>query len=115
MPDGGGEWREENDVPKGGELYDFTQENVDKAPASHGVYALFDGDALIYYGRAVGTNVTLRSRLQSHERGSEGTCSQGATHYRRETTNDPAGREEALLNDYRRLNDRLPRCNERVA
>ena len=39
-------------MPIPGDRYTFSKENVDKSPDEHGVYALFDGDVLIYYGRA---------------------------------------------------------------
>jgi hypothetical protein len=94
--------------------YGFTQKNVNNAPEVHGVYALYDGDELIYIGRADGKGVTVRSRLQCHFRGDEGRCTQGATHYWRVGHNNPAAREVELLNDYKRRHGRLPRCNSRV-
>lgn len=67
-------------MPIVGDRYAFTKENVDKSPDEKGVYALYDGDVLIYYGRASGDSVTIRTRLQSHQRGDEGRCTQSATH-----------------------------------
>ncbi len=101
-------------MPIGGDRYGFTKNNVDQAPEEHGVYALYDGDALIYYGRAAGDGVTIRSRLQDHQAGREGKCTQGATAYRREVNSKPVSREKELLEEFQRQNGRLPRCNERI-
>ena len=51
--------------------YGFTAFNVNAAPASHGVYVLYDSTGIIYIGRAAGDGVTIRSRLQSHLHGNE--------------------------------------------
>lgn len=102
-------------MPINGDKYAFTEENVNRSPEEHGVYALFDGDTIIYYGRASGDNVTIRSRLQCHLRGDEGSCTQKATHYRREATSRPVSRESELLKEFEDTYGRLPRCNERRA
>ena len=101
-------------MPIAGSLYDFTKDNVDQSPDEHGVYALYDGQELIYYGRAAGYGVTIRSRLQDHYAGREGRCTQGADGYRREVTDTPIMREKELLEEYQRVYGRLPRCNERI-
>jgi excinuclease UvrABC nuclease subunit len=102
-------------MPISGDKYAFTKDNVNKAPDDHGVYALYDGDVLIYYGRAAGDGVTIGSRLRSHFKGDEGPCTQGATHYRREVTSRPVAREVELLNEFENAYRRLPRCNDRRA
>jgi hypothetical protein len=100
-------------MPIIGDMYTFSKENVDKSPDQHGVYALYDGEELIYYGRAEGKGVTIRSRLQRHQNGKEGSCTQGATGYRREATERAKEREEELLNEYKRTHGgKLPRCND---
>ena len=101
-------------MPIGGDRFSFNKDNVDKSPNEHGVYALYDGDTLIYYGRADGKNVTIRSRLQDHLAGRDGACTKGATGYRRETTEQAEAREIELLQEYKRANRTLPRCNERI-
>ncbi len=101
-------------MPIIGDKYGFTQDNVDKSPDDHGVYELYEGDELIYIGRAAGDGVTIRSRLQDHFRGDDGRCTQQATTYRREVTNTPKAREVELLNEHLRRHGRLPRCNSRV-
>ena len=88
-------------MPISGDLYAFTKENVDNSPDSHGVYALYDGTTLIYYGRAAGKDVTIRSRLQRHFAGKEGVCTQKATHYRREKTENTAAREAELVETHK--------------
>lgn len=100
-------------MPIGGTKYSFTRQNVDLSPDKHGVYALYDGDELIYYGRAQGRGVTIRSRLQRHRNGDEGHCTQRASHYRREETERADEREAELLAEFRKLNrGKQPRCNE---
>lgn len=98
-------------MPISGDKYPFTQENVDLAPTDQGVYALYDNDITIYIGRASETN-TIRSRLQAHKRGDEGSCTQSATHYRREVNRYPVTREQELLKEYKQTYGKLPRCNE---
>ena len=91
-----------------GDRYEFTQNNVDLAPEMHGVYALLDGQSTIYIGKAT----SIRERLQAHKRGSQGTCTANATHYRRELTTNEDSRERELLAEYQRANGRLPQCND---
>jgi hypothetical protein len=79
--------------------YEFTSKNVDHAPDKPGVYALYYGDEIIYYGWAQGDTVTIRSRLQSHKSGREGACTEKATHYRREVADNAEEREKQLLLD----------------
>ena len=99
-------------MPISGKLYAFTQDNVNKAPAEHGVYQLYEGDVTTYIGRAAGDGVTIRSRLQSHFRGDEGPCTEAAENYRREVTPRPVARERELIDEYERKYGRLPRCND---
>lgn len=99
-------------MPMTGDVYPFTAQNVNNAPATAGVYALFINNVLIYIGRALGVTTTIRSRLQCHYCGSEGPCTQAATHYMRESCSNPATREKELLDEYLRLYGRLPKCNE---
>ncbi|MDE2103962.1 MAG: hypothetical protein KGL39_42390 [Patescibacteria group bacterium] len=99
-------------MPISGDQYEFSDDNIDKSPDKHGVYALFDGSELIYYGRADGKGVTIRSRLRDHKDGREGKCTEKATLYKREVTNDAADREVELLKEYKQRHKKLPRCNE---
>ncbi len=91
-----------------------TDANISAAPAELGVYALYQG-TLIYIGRAWGTGVTIRSRLQAHKRGDEGACTKAMTAFSYMVTSNPQQAETNALNGYKRDNNQnLPRCNERV-
>ena len=99
-------------MPISGELYTFNQDNVNQAPANHGVYQLYQDGITTYIGRAAGDGVTIRSRLQSHFRGDEGPCTKAAATYRREATSRPVTRESELIDEYVRTYGALPRCND---
>jgi hypothetical protein len=75
---------------------------LEGAPEGAGVYALWEGEELVYYGRAS----SIRESLQRHyeERFP-------ATHFSWETCADPAAREAELLRDYERMFGRRPRRN----
>ncbi len=75
-----------------GDKYTFTDKNISNSPTSKGVYALYDGEITIYIGKGDGAN-GIRERLQAHKRGDEGSCTKGASHYRREVCDNPATRE----------------------
>ena len=95
-----------------GKLFSFTENNVNRAPAEHGVYQLYKDGVTIYIGRAAGEGVTIRSRLQSHFRGDEGSCTKAATDYKREVTSKPVSRERELIDEYENKYGKLPRCND---
>jgi len=99
-------------MPISGNRYKFTDENIGKSPTGIGVYALYDGNELIYIGKAEGEN-GIRARLQAHKRGDEGSCTKKATAYRRELHSEPSQREAELLLEYYEAQGELPRCNER--
>ncbi len=85
------------------------------APDQHGVYGLYDAaDTCIYYGRAAGTDVTIKSRLLDHLNGDDGPCTQGAAFFRFEVTLFAANRERQLLNGHQQTYGELPRCNSRI-
>ena len=89
------------------------EENLKNAPKSHGVYTLYEGDRLIYIGRAAGKGVTINSRLNSHASGNEGACTQAFTRYMREETENAEARETELLEEYKQANDgQRPACND---
>jgi len=99
-------------VPITGELYAFTDEDIDRAQIYNGVYALYNSSVeTIYIGKAEGEN-GIRGRLQVHKRGDEGQCTQQALFYRFEVCSDPAGREEILLLEFELNYGELPPCNE---
>lgn len=94
--------------------YTFVEEVVGAAPNENGVYILYEGDELIYIGRAVGLIVTIRSRLQRHLSGDEGPCTKRATQYSWYICEDGARVERELLERYFQTYGRLPRCNARI-
>lgn len=87
---------------------------VGTAPEKAGVYVLYEGNTLIYIGRAQGGSSTIRARLQSHKTGRDGPCTASMTHYRYETTRADVGRERELLQEFKNRHGRLPRCNDRM-
>lgn len=101
-------------MPITGSMFPFTEVLLNGAPSTAGVYALFQGAELIYYGRALGGNTTIQSRLRDHLSGREGVCTQRATHYAWEVSGAAAAREVTLLEEYKRTFGGLPRCNSRV-
>lgn len=81
--------------------YKLTRIVLQGAPDEPGIYTLWDGDEVVYYGRAT----TIRSRLLEHLEHTR------ATHYSWEVCPDPATREAELLREYERANGRRPREN----
>ncbi len=90
----------------------FNQQNVDVAPTFDGVYSLVFNQDVIYYGKGESKQGGVRARLQSHFRGSEGSCTKSATHFQVEQSANPTTRERDLLQEYRIRMGRLPRCND---
>lgn len=82
-----------------------------KAPATPGVYALFQNGELIYYGSS---ETSILGRLQSHARGDDGPCTQAATHFAFEECGQPMLRKRGLLIVYQGAFGRLPRCNDMI-
>ena len=94
-------------APEPSQRYKFTRIVLLGAPEEAGVYALWDSDELVYYGRAAGRDdgATIRSSLLAHLERTR------ATHYSWEVCPDPATREAELLRDYQRVYGRAPRDN----
>ena len=95
-------------APEPDRRYRFTRIVLLGAPADAGVYALWDGEELVYYGRAAG-GTTIRARLLDHLEGRLPLTS--ASHYSWELCRDPAAREAELLAEYQRIFGRPPRFN----
>jgi hypothetical protein len=97
-------------MPIASPRYAFNATMIAGAPPDPGVFALWENDELIYYGRALGNGATIQSRLREHlETGAHRTA--GATHYGWEIAANPRGRELELLREFQRSHGRLPRCN----
>jgi len=88
----------------------FTDEEVNRATILDGVYALYDSSETIYIGKGEGVD-GIRGRLKSHKAGYEGSCTKLAGYFNYETHLYPSARERELLEEHRRLWDKLPRCN----
>ncbi|HEX6157270.1 MAG TPA: hypothetical protein VFZ54_14685 [Burkholderiales bacterium] len=94
--------------PSGGPVrrYRFSRVVIAGAPDEQGVYALWDGEEVIYYGRG-----PIRSRLLDHFYGRVDETTRRATHYGWELCADPAAREAELIAEHRRVYGRPPRLN----
>ncbi len=97
-------------MPIASPRYAFNATMVSGAPPDPGVFALWEGDELIYYGRAH----SIQSRLQEHLARTD-QCTARATHYGWELASNPAVRESELQREYRRAYGRPPRCNAQAA
>ena len=91
--------------------YRFSRIVIAGAPETHGVYALWQEDEVVYYGRADGDRSTIRSRLLDHFQRDAAQ----ATHYSWEVCDDPAAREAELLREHHRSHGRPPRLNDNAA
>jgi len=97
-------------MPIGGDLYEFVDDEIKDAPGDYGVYALYDGEEMIYIGKAE-SGSGIRDALWRHKRGDEGPCTKDATHFRRELDPSPSVRQSELIEEYRLAKGGLPRCN----
>lgn len=98
-------------MPILGDRHKFTRANVELAPNAPGVYALFAGDEVAFYGAAA-EGETIRSRLTEHLGGRQPPGRGAARLFSYEVTRFPMSRERALLEEHRRQNWRLPRYNQ---
>ncbi len=85
----------------------FTESLVAAAPDASGVFALWEGGGIVYYGRAA----QLRSALDAHLRGraASGRRVSGCSW---EVAVDPARRHEELLRQYAAAHRALPLWND---
>ena len=91
--------------------YRFARIVIAGAPQSPGVFALWQDDEVVYYGRADGERSTIRSRLlDRHEQDAT-----QATHYSWEVCENPAAREAELLREHQGSHGRPPRLNSDAA
>ena len=88
----------------------FTEDIIEKAPIFHGVYGLYDGTELIYYGRAHGDE-GICGCLKRHKAGREGRGTMNATYFNYEICPNPAIRERELLDEHVVQFGVPPRCN----
>jgi hypothetical protein len=102
-------------MPIASPRYALNLSMVAGAPPDPGVYALWEEEELIYFGRAQGGATTIQSRLREHLDGTAHACTAGATHYGWEITSNGRAREAELLREYEKSHGRLPRCNARAS
>ena len=85
----------------------FTESLVAHAPDTPGVFALWQGGGIVYYGRTTTIRIALdeqlRARMLSAQRVSG--CSW-------EITADPAQRQNELIKEYRDAHHALPLWND---
>jgi len=93
--------------------YPFNRRMLEGAPEEHGVYALFEGDELIYVGSAQG-EMTIKTCLLLHQDGAMGSCTMKATAYAWEITRWPSARSNEILAEFFALTRRDPRCQSTV-
>jgi hypothetical protein len=98
-------------MPIRGKRYPFADYAVAGAPPDPGVFALWEGDELIYIGAAQGEGSTLQSALTEHLRGLF-PCTQASTHYSWELARNVKALEQQVLREFRDSFRRLPRCNQ---
>jgi hypothetical protein len=92
----------------------FTLAMLETAPDDPGVYLLWDGDEIIYIGRAHGKE-NVKACLLAHHAGSLGQCTKKATHYSWAISVWPAAMETELLAEFHKQYKRDPRCHNEAA
>ena len=91
-------------------LTSFTSWNLASVPKSEGVYQLFDsGKNLIYIGRSDDLNRRLNEHLNTTD-----PCIKSAAYFTYEVTSRSAQRETEMLEEYKRIHGRYPRCNDQL-
>ena len=100
-------------MPIGGDIYPWTEDNVNAVRQQAGVYALYDGNQVLIY---IGSSNNIRERFQGYWNSNfeEDSCKRDTRYYRREYIDSYEHRETELLQEYRIRHGRLPRCNERI-
>ncbi len=85
--------------------YSFTAWSIAAAPADAGVYVLWEGEELVYVGRAQ----NVRARLLEHY--ARQLAPSEATHYGWELARFPALREAEVLREWAARTGKPPRHN----
>jgi hypothetical protein len=93
--------------------YRLTRAMVEGAPHEAGVFALWEGEELIYVGRA-SPGSTIRDQLLAHL-GRKCSCTEKASHYTWELSLRPATREVEILKEFIAHFGRMPKCNADAA
>ena len=101
-------------MPIANRHWTFSPLVVSGAPEEPGVYALLEGDEIVYYGCAM-QGSTIRATLYdilSRIGAGNGGCLQGVDHYTWEINYRPRLREAELLREHERAHEHPPRCNQ---
>ncbi len=100
-------------MTRAGRRWSFTPTVVSGAPETSGVFALFEGERLVYYGSTL-PGSTLRSALSQHLRRArpDDAPTHDVTHYSWEIISLPELRELELLREFYERHGRVPRCNQ---
>lgn len=93
-------------TPSSPRRYQFSRIVIAGAPNEWGVYTLWKGDEVVYYGRAAGSE-SIRTRLLAHYQRNV-----DATHYSWEMCRDPVTREAELLKEFEASFGRAPKLND---
>jgi len=99
-------------LPIGGRLFAFDAAGVARAPEEPGVFALYEGKELVYYGHAV---ESVRSRIQAMYDAREESCVRLAVLYSFEICDQPEQRELELVREYQIAHGKRPKCNALLA
>ncbi|NQV84603.1 MAG: hypothetical protein HQ494_12375 [Rhodospirillales bacterium] len=99
-------------MPIIGKKIPLTPKNVENAPDEPGVYALYIGGHLVYYGYA---ETSIRDDLRDHRSGGKSKCTAAATIYDCEICLRPPNRQRDLLAEYKKAYGILPLCNGKMA
>ena len=95
-------------MPIASPKYPFTRAALYGAPRLSGVYALYDGDELIYVGCAELPS-SIQAKLVEHHLGVRDPSQ--ATHYSWEVCQDPPARQNQLIREFQKAYQRPPRHN----
>ena len=88
-------------------LIPLNYSNITLVPSVEGVYELANSSQQIIY---IGRSDNLQRRLNEHLNTTD-PCIKSAAYFRFEKTYRSEQRERELIDHFRRLNGRLPRCN----
>ncbi len=85
----------------------FTETLVAAAPETAGVFALWQGGGIVYYGRAVTIRIALDEQLRARS-----LSAQRVSGCSWEIAADPERRQTELLREYRSAHHALPLWND---
>lgn len=90
----------------------FTPAAIEYSPDEWGgVYVLWRGETIVFIGSAPDNGHGIKADLVAHLKGEHGPCTQEATHYGWELSQNPKERAVELLKEYLQRHRAYPRCN----